>query len=350
MASSTDNYSLGKGVVSFNQKINGIHQGYLDLGNCTDFTFSTDITKLDHYSSRGGLRAKDKSVISEIAPTIAFTLDEVNSDNLALLTLADKTTVVQKAALITGETHVAAKGKRIKLNKRGIYQSIMLDDLLLTSTDPTTPAAMGDVITGGTSGATAVVYSYTAGTDTYKVFNVTGTFQANEKLTVTDGVTGAAGTTNATGFFTAGTVATAQTFTVTGSVSGALVLGTDFSVSTALKDLITGSVYIEPDGKVVDGETLTFVYTCKQTTYSYLNAIQQTTLEGALRFVSNNPIGNDLEMTVWNVSLSPQGDTGLISDEIMTLGLSAEILKDSENHPDNPYYNIIMDEVQASSL
>ena len=341
MASSTDNYSLGKGIVSFNQEINGQFYGYLDLGNCPEFTFNVTIDKLDHYSSRGGLRAKDKSVISEITPALSFTLDEINADNLALLTFADKTTVNQKVALVTGETHKAYKDRRIKLNNKGFYESLMLDDLVVAST-PATPATIGDTITGGTSGATAIVYSWTAGTDTYKVFNVTGTFTTGETLTVTGGVAGAAGTLEATGFYTAGTTATAQTLTVTGATSGLLVKDTDYQISTAMKDDETGSIYIMPNADIEDGETLTFVYTARHVTYTKLNAIQQTSIEGELRFVSDNPIGNNFEMTVWKVSLSPSGDTGLVSNEFMTLGFTGEILKDSENHESEPYYKIEM--------
>lgn len=341
MASSTDNYSLGKGIVSFNQLIDGVSYGYLDLGNCPEFTFNVSIDKLDHYSSRGGLRAKDKSVISEITPTVSFTLDEINADNLGLLTFADKTTVTQKVALVTGETHKAMKDRKIKLNNKGFYQSIMLSDLVVAST-PATPATIGDTITGGTSGATAVVFSWTAGTDTYKVFNVTGTFTTGETLTVTGGVAGAAGTLEATGFFTAGTTATTQTFTVSGGTSGSLTVDVDYKIYTAEKDDLTGSVYIMPTGKVVDGETLTFAYTARHVTYTKLNAIQQTSIEGELRFVSDNPIGNQFEMTIWKVSLSPSGDTGLVSDEFMTLGFTGEILKDAENHSEQPYYIIEM--------
>jgi len=341
MASSTDNYSLGKGIVSFNQEINGEFYGYLDLGNCPEFTFNVTIDKLDHYSSRGGLRAKDKSVISEITPAVAFTLDEINADNLALLTFADKTTVNQKVALVTGETHKAYKDRRVKLNNKGFYQSITLSDLVVASA-PATAGAIGDVITGTTSKATAVVFSYTSGTKTYKVFDVTGTFSTGETLTVTGGVAGAAGTLEASNFFVAGTTPTTQTLTVTGATSGLLVKDTDYSISTAMKDDETGSIYIMPNGKVVDGEVLTFVYTAKQITYTKLNAIQQTSIEGELRFVSDNPIGNNFEMTVWKVSLSPAGDTNVIGDEFMTLGFTGEILKDSENHSLEPYYKIEM--------
>ena len=57
---STDNYTLGKGHLTFNQlDSGGSPLGELSLGNAPAFTFSLSIEKLDHYSSLGGLKAKD---------------------------------------------------------------------------------------------------------------------------------------------------------------------------------------------------------------------------------------------------------------------------------------------------
>ena len=66
-------------------------------------------------------------------------------------------------------------------------------------------------------------------------------------------------------------------------------------------------------------------------------------MEGRVRFVSDNPAGNNLELEIWRVSLAPEGDTGLISNEWGTISFTGEVLKDETNHPDNPYMEIIMD-------
>ena len=86
-----ENYTLGKGVVFFDQKnlTTGLYKGERDLGNAPAFAFNVALEKLEHFSSRGGLKAKDKEIISQITPGITFTLDEINKANLALLTLAD---------------------------------------------------------------------------------------------------------------------------------------------------------------------------------------------------------------------------------------------------------------------
>ncbi|WP_041795053.1 hypothetical protein [Pararhodospirillum photometricum] len=78
----TDNYSILKGIVSFTPA--GTGATARDLGNCTALTYQPSVEYLDHYSSRSGVKAKDKSVASQVGATVAFTLDEFTLENLAL--------------------------------------------------------------------------------------------------------------------------------------------------------------------------------------------------------------------------------------------------------------------------
>lgn len=124
---STENFQLGKGVAYFNRKdlATGLMTGERDLGNAPALSFNVSLEKLEHFSSRGGLRAKDKEIISQITPGITFTLDEVTSENLALLTLADIITVSQLTGPVVDEPHVAHLGKRIDLAFRGISSVVV---------------------------------------------------------------------------------------------------------------------------------------------------------------------------------------------------------------------------------
>ncbi len=117
---STDNYQLGKGVVYFNRKdlVLGTYTGERDLGNAPSFSFNIALEKLEHFSSRGGLKAKDKNIVSQITPGVSFSLDEVTADNLALLTLADIVTVNQPGATVVDEPHKAHQGMRVTLANR----------------------------------------------------------------------------------------------------------------------------------------------------------------------------------------------------------------------------------------
>jgi hypothetical protein len=75
------NYYLGKGIVYW------LGQGetaWRDLGNCTIFEFTPSVTKLDHFSSRSGVRQKDLSVVTEQIATVHVTMEEFSAANMAL--------------------------------------------------------------------------------------------------------------------------------------------------------------------------------------------------------------------------------------------------------------------------
>lgn len=118
---SPDNYTLGKGIVYFNRKKNSVFMGELDLGNCPEFSFNISLEKLEHFSSRGGLRAKDKEVISQISPGVTFSLDELSPENVALLSLGEVVEITQTAATVTDEQPGGAyAGTRLALANRNI--------------------------------------------------------------------------------------------------------------------------------------------------------------------------------------------------------------------------------------
>lgn len=81
-----DNLVLGRGKVFFapypkNQVTGGI-KGY--FGNTPTMTLAQTNTQLDHYSSEGGLKIKDKSILLQTDMKITFDCDNINYGNLAL--------------------------------------------------------------------------------------------------------------------------------------------------------------------------------------------------------------------------------------------------------------------------
>lgn len=81
-----DNLVLGRGKVFFapypeNQTTGGV-KGY--FGNTPQMGLAQTNTKLDHYSSEGGLKVKDRSIILQNDMTITFDVDNINLGNLAL--------------------------------------------------------------------------------------------------------------------------------------------------------------------------------------------------------------------------------------------------------------------------
>lgn len=257
MGVSPDNYTLGKGVVSFNRMVSGAKTGEVDLGNCPEFSFNISLEKLEHFSSRGGLRAKDKEVISQISPAVTFTLDEMSPENLSLLSLGSIETVTQAAATaVDEEPGLAYAGTMIQLANRNI---------------------------------------------------------------------------DSVGF----------SMSTSGDV--ALTEGLDWSIDTTLKDDQIGRVRILDTYTGVEGDAVKVSYTAPETIYKKIKALTQTVTEGFMRFVSDNPVGTQQELQIWRVSLTPSGDTAMIGDDWSTLAFTGEILKDEAGHPNEPYFNIIMD-------
>lgn len=117
----TDNFVLGKGIPYFSRKLaDGTYEGERDLGNTTDMTLSSDVKFIEHYSSRSGMKQKDKKMPEQVDAKIAFTLDEINMDNLALWALGEQATVTQEAGTGLSVTVTSKKGRYFDLGKRDV--------------------------------------------------------------------------------------------------------------------------------------------------------------------------------------------------------------------------------------
>ncbi len=79
-APSIDNYYIGKGVVSWTPEGGSA----VDLGNVPEFEFTPELETLDHYSSRSGIRSKDRSVALQKSATVRLVLEEWTPGNLQL--------------------------------------------------------------------------------------------------------------------------------------------------------------------------------------------------------------------------------------------------------------------------
>jgi hypothetical protein len=120
---SPQNYTLGKGVLYFDKYDSsaGTYEGARDLGNSPEVSINIAPEKLEHFSSRGGLKVKDKSVVSEMNMKISFSLDEPNIENLAMMFMAEQEEVTQ-AAVTAGTKGIASvkQGRYYDLGARGI--------------------------------------------------------------------------------------------------------------------------------------------------------------------------------------------------------------------------------------
>lgn len=85
---STENYSLGKGVMKIGEWTGAVAptfpSQYSDVGNCPEFSVEVTEAVLDHYSSRSGIKVKDKTVTLETGYTLKFKLDEKSVLNMQM--------------------------------------------------------------------------------------------------------------------------------------------------------------------------------------------------------------------------------------------------------------------------
>lgn len=79
------NYYVGRGFLSM--LIQGVDSDYKDMGNCTKFTFQVNPTRLDHYSSRIGVRRKDLTVVTQLDAKLMMTMEEATVRNMQIAVL-----------------------------------------------------------------------------------------------------------------------------------------------------------------------------------------------------------------------------------------------------------------------
>ncbi|KEC73147.1 hypothetical protein RLPCCGM1_c1263 [Rhizobium leguminosarum bv. phaseoli CCGM1] len=82
------NYFIGKGIIKFTPT-GGVQR---DLGNAPEIEITPTIEKLDHFSSRSGVKKKDRTVVTEKGATIRIVLDEVTAENLAMQLMGEVST------------------------------------------------------------------------------------------------------------------------------------------------------------------------------------------------------------------------------------------------------------------
>lgn len=121
---SVNNYHIGKGIVSF--KPTG-EASYIDLGNAPSFIYTPKVDKLEHFSSREGVKTKDFTAITQIAATIKVSLDEVTAENLAPFTLGTVGTDTDGNTIISAMTKTEFTGEIKVIGTNDIGQHVGFD-------------------------------------------------------------------------------------------------------------------------------------------------------------------------------------------------------------------------------
>jgi len=345
-APNPNNYSLGRGKLFFDKKMpDGSYEGERDLGNCPNFTVNIATEKLDHFNSRSGLKSKDKTVVLQITPAGAITLDEPNGDNLALTFMTDPTSVTQTAvgnnlqSLVKALANAGVAGNRYhEIGSRSIgCLRVPYDNLAGGVPSP------GDSIYVGASGTKDnQVIAVTQITSTTGILYVVNTDANDEALVDGDVITDGIWSADCDFSALTGTVAAFDTTNIlvydTDTPTTIYTLNDDYKIDSS-----TGRIYIVEGGAIDTADAnITIRYHRAAVTYQTLNMFEETQIEGKLRFVSDNPVGANKELVIWRADLAPSGDLSWIGDDWQMMEFTYEILKDETNHPTEPYGKVII--------
>jgi hypothetical protein len=120
-----DNYQVGKGIVSF--KKTGAAT-FRDLGNVTSMIITPDLTTLEHFSSREGVKKKDLVVILEKKATVKIIMEEITASNVAIMVLGtvDEDAVGGPEVEIFSQNTVTGELRFVGTNEVGPKQTVDL--------------------------------------------------------------------------------------------------------------------------------------------------------------------------------------------------------------------------------
>lgn len=137
------NLTIGRGEVWFSQFAAGtqIGTGFELLGNCPSFTMNLELEKKEHYSSMGGLKKKDASIVVQKTATGSITCDDVRASNMARYIGAALTTVTTATA--TGATSTIASTLKDRRYQIGVSPTAPtgvrgITNVVVTDSAPTT--------------------------------------------------------------------------------------------------------------------------------------------------------------------------------------------------------------------
>jgi len=166
-----DEYYSGQGIILLAARdVNGNPTGFFPVGNCPDLKISVSTTTVEHKESKTGQRGIDLRLTTETKATLAMTLENFNSENLARVSRGLSTDVT--GAAVVGAAIKARLGKivglpYIKISAVTVHNGVTP---LVAGTDYWVNADAGSIkfantISGVTDGADLTIdYTYASQT------------------------------------------------------------------------------------------------------------------------------------------------------------------------------------------
>lgn len=346
----TNNYVLGRGKLYFNRFAadTTVGTGERYIGNTTEVVLAVAAENLEHYSSDEGIRVKDMSVETQRTRSGRFTTDNMTGDNLGLLFGAEPTDRTTTEITDDGDTIAVKPGYYYQLGTRTYRPEGVTNVSSVLVRDNTGVKASGTLTFGGQPTAddtltiNSVVITFKASGATGNQVNLGGsatlTAQAvkafiNDHQDELQVVATGASTVITLTAVTAGTwgnsVGLARSGTYPSLSASALASGTNGGIipdaGNWSVDATTGRLYIEEAGNIADGDTIVVSYDVETHTEEVLTA-DDLPIEGALRYMADNPEGDDRDFFIPRVKLTPTGDLPLKGDTWLSVTMTFEVL------------------------
>lgn len=304
----TNKYKFGRGNLMFNPLVEGTYQGFRMLGNCPEFSVSVETEKYEHYNSQGGLRQKDLDIVTQIDRTAQIVCDNMDNANIALFISGTESTISQAATPVTNEAIAVIGGRTYQLGA-------------LPNNPPGVRGVSSVTVTVKSAGAIATSTAYglgvvrTNGTHAY-VVTTAGTTAGSAPSYATDGTTTSDGTV---------------VWQDIGLITPANTGNADYLLDAAL-----GLLSIVPGGALasaaahVNGAGGTFEvevdYTPDANSRSQIRTTGTSELRGQLKFIADNPYGENQDVFCPDVTLAPSGELPLITeDEVASMTIDVGI-------------------------
>jgi hypothetical protein len=241
-----ENLVLGRGKLYFTPYAPGTFTGGTKgyFGNTPTLTMTQQVTKLDHYSSEGGLKIKDRSIILQTDVMLAFETDNIDVGNILLWfggDTANESTLPPDAPTNLGTLSVIGTASMVygamffeSDNPVGTNQNYWFPYVALSPTG--NYALKGDA--WQTLGFQAEALKRDQNTQRVYIY------------TPTSGSTAAADTTTPYLTAAAASVATSSGALATVSAPGTGVHGTPLNITATINDTNTGDTYFLNFGEI----------------------------------------------------------------------------------------------------
>lgn len=351
------NLLLGSGPLYFDRwDKSGNPTGLRHLGLVDKFPFKTDVQKISKNNSMSAARRKYAEAVKEIDATGSLTLSEFDPANLALGLFGEDGVINQTAQNVVDEVYTVRLGTSLKLPYYKVSDVVIRPATVVASAIGPANAFTVLVSTGTvTSGG-----SYTGTTaDKYFIMitepNTTNGAIAGCKFKWRKGLAGVySEEIEATGSAQTLAEGVTATLAVTGTqkfvandiyqiqvtpASGAYMAGSDYRTNSIT--LRSGMIDIPETSTIPDKSQVKISYSVPAGVFPKVSGATVSIIEGELLFLGDPSYGPCYNAEFWHVSITPNGDIGLLSDDFATFELNFTCLDDSINHPDDPMYRLV---------